>query len=165
MPSCMLHEVSLWTWWLARIQQPIFSTAVVLQTFLAPSPLHIVMPKPAVPPVPPRILSEERCLVKMWIADGEAPSECACRLHRNRSSITRFIAGKLRRKRKPAKLGRPGGLTDAQKSRLFKCLKQMVAKAAGTYEVTYAMRRLHGHGCGLIRSVHRLVGHKRTLTR
>ena len=87
--------------------------------------------------MPGTVLSDEEIrLAKDWyVNDSVVPGEIAKRLKRNKSTITRLLCQRLKRK----KLGRKPALSEAQVDALEEKLKMLIKKAAGTYEVTVGM--------------------------
>ena len=93
--------------------------------------------------------ADEIRLIKRWTVDEELlPSEIAQRLGRDKSTITRFLGNKGKRKvRRGQQKGRRGParlLTDAQVEALEEKLKDMIKKAKGRYEVTALMLKKSG---------------------
>ena len=91
-----------------------------------------------VPKQPPRMSAEEKRLALMWKQeDGISPANIANRLHRQISTITRFLGQEA-----PSKpIGQPPALTKEQVDRLERTVNDMVAKADAEYEVTFDMIR------------------------
>ena len=85
-----------------------------------------------------RKLSAEECrLIHMWKnEDGKGPAEIAGLLHRNKSTVTRF----LKKGRKAQ--GRPPALTSAQVDRLEAKLKELIKKADRKQIVTLKQLKL-----------------------
>ena len=80
-----------------------------------------------------KMSTEEMRLAKMWFQeDGMMPSEIAKLLHRNKSTLTRFLV--MQRERKQD--GRPRALTEKQVYHIVEKLEEMIIEANQEYRVT-----------------------------
>ena len=80
-----------------------------------------------------KLSAEEERLAKMWFQeDGKTPAEIAELLRRDKSTMTRLLVKKVKRKRD----GRPVLLTKTQVDVLVTTLKSMIKKANCKYMVT-----------------------------
>lgn len=83
-----------------------------------------------------KLSAEEERLAKMWFQeDGKTPAEIAELLRRDKSTMTRLLVKKVKRKRD----GRPVLLTKTQVDVLVTTLKSMIKKANCKYMVTAKM--------------------------
>ena len=85
-----------------------------------------------------KLSSDEVRLARAWYTcEGLSPSAIAKRLRRNKSTMTRLLV-----KRHAVKVqGRPRALSAKQVATLVRKLEQLVAKAAGKYQVTVKVLR------------------------
>ena len=75
-------------------------------------------------------------LADMWHQEhGMSPSTIAALLHRDKSTLTRYLV--MQRERKPD--GRPRAFTEEQIDRMVKKLEEMILAANQEYRVTAQM--------------------------
>jgi len=90
----------------------------------------------AVPTLPPRMSLDEKAMVRrMHFQRKMMPAQIAAATGRDLSTIVR----NLQPRKKTKKLGRPRVLSEDKINRVEKTLKDLVAKADGTKEITVAM--------------------------
>ena len=83
-----------------------------------------------------KMSAEVMRLADMWFHDdGMSPSEIAELLHRDKSTLTRYLV--MRRERKID--GRPRAFTEEEIDRMVKKLEDMIIVAKQEYRVTAAM--------------------------
>jgi hypothetical protein len=82
-----------------------------------------------------KLTAEEVRLAKQWYEDGVVPSECAERLGRDKSTLTRHLVKKVAMK----KQGAPKKLTEAEVDYLERRLDELIRKANGEYHITAAI--------------------------